>query len=175
MHPDLSTDPGNLPPEAEPRPSRTPWTSACEPYREIIESALSKGRNAIAIFHDLVDGPGFPGRYASVKRFVRSSGDRWRRNSGGDSDRAGRRGAGRLRQRTHGARPNTERYRRTRQFVLTLGHSRNPCGFWSSVAARRFGPELHENPFAGWAVSRGSSSRTTCAKAYSPRTSTTPR
>jgi transposase len=51
-------------------PSRSPSASACEPYRELIEGALSKGRNAMAIWQDLVDGHGFSGRYASVKRFV---------------------------------------------------------------------------------------------------------
>jgi len=58
--------------EKPPRqPSRSPSASACEPYREIIEAALAKGRNAMAIWQDLVDGHGFAGRYASVKRFVR--------------------------------------------------------------------------------------------------------
>jgi hypothetical protein len=56
--------------ETDPRPGRSPSASACEPYREIIEVALSKGRNAVAIWQDLVDGHGFPGRYSSVKRFV---------------------------------------------------------------------------------------------------------
>jgi len=45
--------------------------SACEPYREFIETALAKGRNAMAIWQDLVDGHGFGEKYASVKRFVR--------------------------------------------------------------------------------------------------------
>ena len=69
----MSTDAGleNRPPETEPRPNRSPSASACERYREIIERALSKGRNAMAIFQDLVDGHGFPSKYASVKRFVR--------------------------------------------------------------------------------------------------------
>jgi hypothetical protein len=58
--------------EKPPRqPGRSLSVSACEPYREIIEAALAKGRNAMAIWEDLVDGHGFPGRYASVKRFVR--------------------------------------------------------------------------------------------------------
>ena len=46
--------------------------SACEPYREFIETALAKGRNAMAIWQDLVDGHGFSEKYASVKRFVRN-------------------------------------------------------------------------------------------------------
>ena len=46
--------------------------SACEPFREEIESALSKGRNAKAIWQDLVDTRGFSGSYQSVKRFLRN-------------------------------------------------------------------------------------------------------
>src|SRR5512147_433216 len=49
---------------------RAPTASACEPYRELIERALGRGRNAMAIWQDLVDDYAFPGRYASVRRFV---------------------------------------------------------------------------------------------------------
>lgn len=51
--------------------SRAPAASACEPYRELIEDAITRGRNAVAIYQDLVDDHGFAARYASVKRFVR--------------------------------------------------------------------------------------------------------
>ena len=44
--------------------------SACEPYRELIRTALEQGRNATAIYQDLVEDHGFTARYASVKRFV---------------------------------------------------------------------------------------------------------
>src|SRR5579862_1589737 len=54
-----------------PLPGRCPTSSACEPYVDFIELSLSKGRNAKAIYQDLVDSHGFGGRYASVKRFVR--------------------------------------------------------------------------------------------------------
>ena len=40
-------------------------SSACDPYRETIELGLSRGRNAMAIWQDLVG-------YQSVKRFVRN-------------------------------------------------------------------------------------------------------
>jgi transposase len=53
------------------QPSRSHSASACEPYQEVIEAKLAKGRNAMALWQDLVDGHGFAGRYASVKRFVR--------------------------------------------------------------------------------------------------------
>ena len=55
---------------AAPRPGRAPSASACEPYRELIAEALGRGRNAMAIWQDLVDDHGFPARYASVRRFV---------------------------------------------------------------------------------------------------------
>jgi hypothetical protein len=63
--PEVSTD---LAPD--PRPGRAPTASACEPHRELIAEALARGRNAMAIWQDLVDGHGFPARYASVRRFV---------------------------------------------------------------------------------------------------------
>ena len=47
---EVSTDLG-----AVPRPGRAPSASACEPYRELIERALERGRNAMAIWQDLVD------------------------------------------------------------------------------------------------------------------------
>ncbi len=62
---EVSTDSGAIP-----RPGRAPSASACEPYRELIVEALGRGRNAMAIWQDLVDGHGFPARYASVRRFV---------------------------------------------------------------------------------------------------------
>ena len=65
---EVSTDLGA---ESEvPRPGRAPSASACEPYREVIEEALSRGRNAMAIWQDLVDDHGFTACYASVRRFV---------------------------------------------------------------------------------------------------------
>ena len=73
---EVSTDPGALLPgiasslSLSPPPGRAPAASACAPYRELIEAALSRGRDAMAIWRDLVDDHGFPARYASVRRFV---------------------------------------------------------------------------------------------------------
>jgi len=73
---EVSTDPGALPPgiasplSASAPPGRAPAASACEPYRELIEAALTRGRDAMAIWRDLVDDHGFPAQYASVRRFV---------------------------------------------------------------------------------------------------------
>ena len=44
--------------------------SACEPHRAWIEAQVQLGRNAVAIYQDLVEAHGFSHRYNSVKRFV---------------------------------------------------------------------------------------------------------
>jgi transposase len=54
-----------------PIPRRSPSASACEPWRDWIASQLAAGRNAKAIWQDLVDDHGFTATYQSVKRFVR--------------------------------------------------------------------------------------------------------
>jgi hypothetical protein len=59
------------PPILPPTSNRDVISSACEPYRELIEQGLSRGRNAMAIRQDLVSEHGFPGGYETVKRFVR--------------------------------------------------------------------------------------------------------
>jgi len=52
---EVSTDPGALlpgissPPSPSPPPGRAPAASACAPYRELIEAALTRGRDAMAI------------------------------------------------------------------------------------------------------------------------------
>ena len=43
--------------------------SSSEPYRELIALELERGRNAMGIWQDLVDGHGFTGGYQSVRRF----------------------------------------------------------------------------------------------------------
>jgi hypothetical protein len=45
--------------------------SACEPYREAIDLGINRGRNAMAIWQDLVSEYGFASSYQSVQRFVR--------------------------------------------------------------------------------------------------------
>ena len=77
---EVSTDPppaptaaavaeGGVPVSGDPS-SRSPRASACEPYHELIVEALGRGRNAMAIWQDLVDDHGFPAGYSSVRRFV---------------------------------------------------------------------------------------------------------
>ena len=53
-------------PADEAHPSRSPSASACVAYREAIELGLSRGRNAKAIWQDLVDTFNFAAGYAPV-------------------------------------------------------------------------------------------------------------
>ena len=52
-------------------PKRIRSASSCEPFREAIELGLSRGRDATAIWQDLVSESGFDGGYQTVKRYVR--------------------------------------------------------------------------------------------------------
>jgi hypothetical protein len=65
----VSTDPGreNGPADETQTSALAPSASACEPFLEFIEAELAKGRNAIAIWQDLVDGHGF-GENAAANR-----------------------------------------------------------------------------------------------------------
>jgi len=65
---EVSTDSAPFP--CPPRPGRSPRASTCEPYRELIAEAVGRGRNAMAIWQDLVDRHGFAAGYASVQRFL---------------------------------------------------------------------------------------------------------
>src|SRR5206468_8510060 len=52
---EVSTDPALaaaplIPSTWPPRPQRAPAASACEPYRDLIELAVARGRNAVAIW-----------------------------------------------------------------------------------------------------------------------------
>ena len=58
------------PPAPEPKMPKH-VRSACESQREWIEEQVRRGRNAMAIYQDLVELFGFTHRYNSVKRFVR--------------------------------------------------------------------------------------------------------
>jgi len=65
---EVSTD--CAPQQWPPKPDRSPRASACEPHRDLIAEAMGRGRNAMAIWQDLVDGQGFDAGYASVRRFL---------------------------------------------------------------------------------------------------------
>jgi transposase len=129
-------------------PKRTATASRCEPFLEFIELSLAKGRNAKAIWQDLVDDHGFTERYASVKRFVR----KLRRNTAVEARAVIVTPPGEEAQVDYGAGPmvreeSTGRYRRTRLFVLTLGYSRKAVRLLVWRSSARIWAELHERAF----------------------------
>ncbi len=65
---EVTTDSGLVKASANPAQART--LSHCEPYRDLIEAGLERGRNAMAIWQDLVSEQGFAHGYQSVRRFV---------------------------------------------------------------------------------------------------------
>jgi hypothetical protein len=128
--------------------SRAPTASACEPYRDLILEALTRGRNARAIWQDLVDDHGFGARYASVLRFVR----RLRGAQVPEARVVITTAPGEECQVDYGEGPMvrdraTGKYRRTRLFVLTLGHSRKSVRLIVPKSSTRVWAELHERAF----------------------------
>jgi hypothetical protein len=61
---------GFLPEATLPEQGVKRLSGASEPYREMIALELSRGRNAMGIWQDLVDKHGFTSSYQSVQRFV---------------------------------------------------------------------------------------------------------
>jgi transposase len=134
-------------PAAVPRPGRAPSASACEPYRELIERALERGRNAMAIWQDLVDAHGFSARYASVRRFVQTL-----RRTAPEPHAVITTAPGEESQADYGdgpmvRHPVSGKYRRTRLFMLTLGYSRKSVRLLLWQSSAQTWAELHERAF----------------------------
>jgi transposase len=131
-----------------PRPGRAPSASACEPYRTLIAEALGRGRNAMAIWQDLVDDHGFTARYASVRRFVQTL----RGATAAEARVVITTAPGEEAQVDYGEGPmvryaKTGKYRRTRLFVLTLGYSRKSVRLLVWQSSAQTWAELHERAF----------------------------
>src|SRR5208337_2991819 len=132
-----------LPEQVGKRPS-----GASEAYREMIELELSRGRNAMGIYQDLVDRHGFRSGYQSVQRFVRKL-------RGAVSPEARviiETKLGEECQVDYGTGPmvrdpDSGKYRRTRLFVLTLGCSRKSVRLLVFRSSARVWAELHEKAF----------------------------
>lgn len=129
-------------------PGRSPRASACEPYRELITEAVSRSRNAVAIYQDLVDDHGFTAKYASVKRFVATL-----RGTIVDEARVVITSApGEEAQVDYGDGPmvrwaETGKHRRTRLFVFTLACSRKAVRLLTWRSSAQIWCELHERAF----------------------------
>jgi len=139
---------GKTPAKPKPQPDRSPSASACEPYVEAIAVGLAKGRNAKAIWQDLVDGHGFPGDYQSVKRFIR----KFRGQQSPEACAVIETAPGEELQVDYGTGPmvrdaHTGKYRRSRLFVLTLGYSRKSVRLMVFGSSSQTWAELHEKAF----------------------------
>jgi len=144
--PAVTTDSGEVPnEEAAPPPVSS---SACAVHRDAIELGLARGRNAMAIWQDLVDTRGFTGGYQSVKRFVRKL-------LGSPSKEACaviQTGPGEEAQVDYGTGPmardpQSGKYRRMRLFVLTLGYCRKSVRLLVFQSSTQTWAELHEKAF----------------------------
>lgn len=146
--PGVATDPLDQIPPPWP-PTRAPVSpplaaSKCEPHRAFIDAQLRLGRNATAIYQDLVDRHGFDGAYNSVKRFAAGL----RHKEPEQFDRLSF-APGEEMQVDYGEGaptrvPGSDRYRKPRLFVATLRYSRRSfrCVVWKS--SQQVWAQLHE-------------------------------
>ena len=133
-------------PSANPHKART--LSSSEPYRDLIELGLQRGRNAMAIWQDLVTEHGFAHSYQSVKRFV----NKLSPNAVKQARVVIVTDPGEEAQVDYGTGPwvrdpQSGKYRRTRLFVLTLGFSRKAVRLLVFRSNSRTWAELHEQAF----------------------------
>ena len=131
-------------PPTVPVPTAPLSTSKCEPHRPFIDAQLRLGRNAMAIYQDLVDLHGFDGAYNSVKRFAAYLRHKQPEQFDRLSFQPGEEmqvdyGEGAL-TRVIG----TERYRKPRLFVATLRYSRRSFRRVVWKSGQRIWAELHE-------------------------------
>jgi transposase len=122
--------------------------SSSEAYRELIELELTRGRNAMGIYQELVDGHGFTSSYQSVQRFVR----KLRGAVSPDARVIIETRPGEECQVDYGTGPmvrdpDSGKYRRTRLFVMTLGCSRKCVCLLTFRSSSRVWAELHEKAF----------------------------
>jgi transposase len=130
-----------------PQPGRSPSASACTPYQEAIAVGIAQGRNARAIWQDLVDGFGFAAGYQSVRRFVRAL-----QPSSSEACAVIETAPGEEAQVDYGEGPmvrdpQSGKYRRMRLFVLTLGYSRKCVRLLVFRSSAQVWAELHEKAF----------------------------
>jgi transposase len=128
-------------------PLKARTLSHCEPYRELIEAALQHGRNAMAIYQDLVSEHGFAHSYQSVKRFVNKLQPPVPQARAVIVTEPGEEA-----QVDYGTGPmvrdpQSGKYRRTRLFVMTLGYSRKAVRLLIFRSSARIWAELHEQAF----------------------------
>jgi len=121
--------------------------SACEAHRAWIEAQVHLGRNATAIYQELVDRFGFAQRYNSVKRFCRTL----RRREPEQFDRLeflpGEEAQVDYGEGALTLRPGGARYGKPRLFVMTLRYSRRSYRQVVWKSSSEVWARLHEQAF----------------------------
>ena len=121
--------------------------SACESHREWIEAQIRLGRNAMAIYQDLVDRYEFKHKYNSVKRYVRGL----KRKEPEQFDRLeflpGEEAQVDYGQGAPTRCPVTGKMRRPRLFVMTLRYSRRAFRKVVWKSSQEIWARLHEEAF----------------------------
>jgi hypothetical protein len=146
-----ATEASPSPPAETVSPAVPPASAATVsgPYREVIESGLARGRNAMSIWQELVDRHGFTGAYESVKRFVR----KLRIPTSAEARAVITTAPGEEAQVDYGTGPTIRdpvsgTYRRSRLFVLTLGYSRKCVRVLTFQSSTRIWLSYTSGPFA---------------------------
>ena len=129
-------------------PNLVPVKSSCAPFHELIVEALERGRNAVSIYPQLVDGHGYARSYESVKRYVRGLKAAPAREAHPVIETA----PGEEAQVDYGEGPmvrcpETGKYQRTRLFVMTLGFSRKSVRLLTWKSSSETWARLHETAY----------------------------
>lgn len=144
---EVPTDPK---PHTEPEvpAGSTSTRSSAEPFREFIDGELKKGRNAKAIFQDLVLHRGYTGSYDAVKRLARKLRQREPKISCRFETEPGQEAQVDYGEGAPARDPRTGKYRKPRLFVMTLGNSRHAFRKVVWKSSTEIWCRLHEEAFA---------------------------
>lgn len=123
--------------------------STCEEHRAFITEERAKGRNATAIYQDLVEHHAYGGSYDAVKRLVRTIAPvdppyakcRFETAPGVEAQVDYGEGA-------PTRDPRTGKYRKPRLFIMTLGYSRHSYRVTVPHSSKEVWCKLHEDAFA---------------------------
>ena len=129
------------------RPIPAHARSACEAHREWIVAQVELGRNAMAIYQDLVERFAFVARYNSVKRFVRALRTRDPEQFDRLEFAPGEEAQVDFGQGAPTRHPITGKYRRPWLFVMTLRYSRRAFRQVAWKADQQTWCQLHEQAF----------------------------
>jgi transposase len=133
---------------ADPMPTTSPSASSCEPYRDLITRWVDDRRTAMSIWQELVEKLGFSGRHSAVGRFVRKlQGTRSPEARVVIATRPGEEAQVDYGDGPMVRHPVTQKYRRTRLFLLTLADSRKSVRLLTWKSSTKIWAQLHEQAF----------------------------